>query len=76
MLVYFSVTVNFTVNSGFRCNNNFTAFLGYNYPTCDVFHWFCKIARFFATEPPLFVQEFIPGFSPKNQIFDKNLIAT
>ncbi len=23
----------------------------YKYPVCDVFHWFCKIARFFATEP-------------------------
>jgi len=23
----------------------------YKYPICDVFHWFCKIARFFATEP-------------------------
>jgi hypothetical protein len=21
------------------------------YPICDVFHWFCEIARFFATEP-------------------------
>ena len=24
----------------------------YKYPICDVFHWFCKTARFFATEPP------------------------
>ena len=23
----------------------------YKYPICDVFHWFCKIAKFFATEP-------------------------
>jgi len=23
----------------------------YKYPICDVFHWFCKIIRFFATEP-------------------------
>jgi len=21
------------------------------YSICDVFHWFCKITRFFATEP-------------------------
>src|SRR5665647_70545 len=26
-------------------------FMAYKYPICDVFHWFCKIARFFATEP-------------------------
>jgi hypothetical protein len=26
--------------------------MAYKYPICDVFHWFCKIARFFATEPP------------------------
>jgi len=26
-------------------------FMAYKYPMCDVFHWFCKIARFFATEP-------------------------
>jgi len=25
----------------------------YKYPICDIFHWFCKIARFFATEPKL-----------------------
>ena len=25
--------------------------MAYKYPICDVFHWFCKIARFFATEP-------------------------
>jgi len=24
--------------------------MAYKYPICDVFHWFCKIARFFATE--------------------------
>jgi hypothetical protein len=22
-----------------------------NFPNCDVSHWFCKITRFFATEP-------------------------
>jgi hypothetical protein len=27
--------------------------VAYKYPICDVFHWFCKIARFFATEPVL-----------------------
>jgi hypothetical protein len=27
--------------------------MAYKYPICDVFHWFCKIARFFATEPEL-----------------------
>jgi hypothetical protein len=26
-------------------------FMAYKYPICDVFHGFCKIARFFATEP-------------------------
>src|SRR5664279_5287810 len=25
--------------------------MAYKYPICDVFHWFCKIAQFFATEP-------------------------
>ena len=25
--------------------------MAYKYPICDVYHWFCKIARFFATEP-------------------------
>jgi hypothetical protein len=25
--------------------------MAYKYPICDVFHGFCKIARFFATEP-------------------------
>ena len=25
--------------------------MAYKYPISDVFHWFCKIARFFATEP-------------------------
>jgi hypothetical protein len=38
--------------------------MAYKYPICDVFHWFCKIARFFATEP---------GFEAKRR---KNAIAT
>jgi len=25
--------------------------MSYKYPICDVFHWFCKEARFFATQP-------------------------
>ena len=25
--------------------------MAYKYPICDVFHWLCKITRFFATEP-------------------------
>jgi len=25
--------------------------MAYKYPIYDFFHWFCKIARFFATEP-------------------------
>jgi len=25
--------------------------MAYKYPICDGFHWICKIARFFATEP-------------------------
>ena len=29
----------------------FDLFIAYRYPICDVFHCFCKIARFFATEP-------------------------
>ena len=28
-------------------------FMAYKYPICDVFRWFCKIARFFATEPTM-----------------------
>jgi lipopolysaccharide exporter len=28
-------------------------FMAYKYPIFDVFHWFCKIARFFATEPKI-----------------------
>jgi hypothetical protein len=31
----------------------FDLFIAYRYPICDVFHWFCKIARFFATEPEI-----------------------
>ena len=27
--------------------------MAYKYPICDVFHWFCKISRFFATEPEI-----------------------
>jgi len=26
-------------------------FMAYKHPICDGFHWFCKITRFFATEP-------------------------
>jgi hypothetical protein len=26
-------------------------FVAYKYPICNVFHWFCKIVIFFATEP-------------------------
>src|SRR5665647_2067413 len=36
--------------------------MAYKYPICDVFHWFCKIARFFATEPfslPWFSHQFL-----------------
>ena len=29
-------------------------FVAYKYSIYDVFHWFCKIARFFATEPIVF----------------------
>jgi hypothetical protein len=29
--------------------------MAYKYPSCDAFHWFCKTARFFATEPDVFV---------------------
>jgi hypothetical protein len=25
--------------------------MAYKYPICDIFHWFCKMTRFFATEP-------------------------
>jgi len=25
--------------------------MAYKYPICDVFHWVCEMARFFATEP-------------------------
>jgi hypothetical protein len=28
-------------------------FMAYKFPICDVFHLFCKIARFYATEPKL-----------------------
>jgi len=35
--------------------------MAYKYPICDVFHWFCKIARFFATEP-----QFLPEFQGIN----------
>jgi len=27
--------------------------MAYKYPICDVFHWFCKIARFRETEPEI-----------------------
>jgi len=32
-------------------------FMTYKYPICDVFHWFCKIARFFATEPKKVIKQ-------------------
>ena len=35
-------------------------FMAYEYPICDVFHWFCKIARFFATEPELKNDKILP----------------
>jgi hypothetical protein len=31
----------------------FDLLIAYRYLICDVFHWFCKIARFFATEPKI-----------------------
>jgi len=31
--------------------------MAYKYPICDVFHWFCKIARFFATEPKKVIKQ-------------------
>jgi len=31
----------------------------YKYPICDVFHWFCKIARFFATEPKSSYKDYV-----------------
>ena len=60
----------------FRCKNNFTSFLDYNYcflyhidlfmaykyPSFDVFHWFCKTARFFAMEPSMHKQTIILVF--------------
>lgn len=35
--------------------------MAYKCPICDVFHWFCKIARFFATEP-LYDCDSLKGF--------------
>jgi len=32
--------------------------MAYKYPISDVFHWFCKIARFFATEPILELSQY------------------
>ena len=45
-------------------------FMAYKYPICDVFHWFCKKARFFATEPQKgqnwnAVKAVFPGKEPK-----------
>jgi len=34
--------------------------MAYKYPICDVFHGFCKKARFFATEPPQVICTTIP----------------
>jgi len=33
-------------------------FMAHEFPICDSFHWFCKIARFFATEP-----DFVIGYN-------------
>jgi len=33
--------------------------MAYKYPICDVFHWFCKIAKFFAPEPPIKISDAI-----------------
>src|SRR5665647_3687078 len=36
----------------------------YKYPICDVFHWFCKMIRFFATEPRKVISA---GLAVKNE---------
>jgi len=41
--------------------------MAYKYPICDVFHWFCKIARFFATEPEIWFFVVLCGYPHKNQ---------
>jgi hypothetical protein len=45
-------------------------FMAYKYPISDVFHWFCKIARFFATEPGIGYpyMELIAGVCPRHGI--------
>jgi hypothetical protein len=43
--------------------------MAYKYPICDVFHWFYKTSRFFATEPDFSLKE---GdiLGPLFQVFD------
>ena len=38
-------------------------FMASKYPISDVFHWFCKIARFFATEPIVEITEYAKTMS-------------
>jgi len=45
LLLFYAITIAFCII--------IDLFMAYKYPICDVFHWFCKIARFFATEPYL-----------------------
>ena len=35
-------------------------FVAHNFPICDSYHWFCKIARFLATEPDNFAYKVLP----------------
>jgi hypothetical protein len=43
LLPFYAIIIAFCVIIG--------RFIVYKYPICDVFHWFCEITRFFATEP-------------------------
>ena len=41
--------------------------MAYKYPICDLFHWFCKIARFFATEPKMITKAVGERYSLKRR---------
>jgi uncharacterized membrane protein len=48
----------------------------YKYPICDFLHWFCKLARFFATELSKDLQEVIDVIRGQNgMITQKDLCS-
>jgi hypothetical protein len=45
----------------------FDLFIAYKYPICGVFNWFCKISRFFATEPKKITNKYLHKQDPQSE---------